>query len=61
MAEETDRLVDRLQRHIDRLEQVQLTGDNTELQQAVADLRDELDELKIIAPHIYGLAVKAPR
>ena len=61
MAEERDRLVDRLQRHIDRLEQVQESVANAELEQAVKDLRDELEELQIIAPHIYGLAMKAPR
>jgi hypothetical protein len=50
----SDRLVERLQRQLDRLEQVKSVVANKELESALRDLRHDLEDLKIIAPHVFG-------
>jgi hypothetical protein len=47
-------LIDRLGQHIERLKDVLSGNPNDELEKAIADLEDELEDLKIVASHVYG-------
>ena len=49
------RLLARLQRHIDRLTEIKDSGDTVALQGAIEELRKDVEDLENLAPHVFAL------
>jgi hypothetical protein len=48
-------LLVRLQRHLDTLSEVQTSGETVRLQRAIDELRKDIEDLEILAPHVFVL------
>jgi hypothetical protein len=53
-AAKSELLVERLRRHIARLEGIMALHNNAELQGAIQDLKDEVEDVRMVASHVYG-------
>ena len=48
-------LLARLQRHIDTLDQIKKGGDTERLQYVIDELRKDIEDLEVVAPHVFIL------